>query len=388
MKTVSQAFGFLALLTLLADPAMPQTTTKPTEGDLPKPPAASQPTTAAADRVLATVNDIEITEADVNEIFNNYVKDRMQGRLIEETQLGQMRAAYQPQIRDMLIEAALLDAEVKEQALKVTDDDLLKELSRGMDGFLIRRGMTREEFSEEIKEQHGVGLEAYMQKRVADPMYRQTVLQTRLLERLFADRVKVSEDEIKENYAKNTASYDRPETVKASHILISTDGAVTDEDRAAARKKAEDALAEVRKPDADFGKVALAHSACPSKEKGGDLGFFPRHGAMVEPFAEAAFKMKVGEISDVVETPFGYHIIKLTGRKPAETIPIDKVKDVITEEIRRQKIDVVRKEHVAELRAKAKIAIVGQETPATKPAVPPPSTRPADKPPQPTTQPA
>ncbi len=387
MKTVLPALGFVALLTSLAGPGWSQTTTLPAASAPAPPPAASSPTTAPADRVLATVDGRKITESEVNEVFNHYIKERMQGRALDESHLAQMRVAYQPQIRDMLIEAALLDAEIEKHKLQVTEADLLQELTRGLDGYLVRRGMTREEFSAELREQHGVGLDEFLKQRAAEPMYRQTVLQTRLLEKLFPERVRVSDDEIQAHYEKNKSSYDRPEMVKASHILISTDGAVTNEDRAAARKKAEEALAEVRKPDADFAQVARERSACPSKERGGDMGFFPRHGAMVEPFAEAAFKMKVGEISDVVETPFGYHIIKVTGRKDAESIPLEKVRDLILEEVRRQKLDAVRKEHLAELRAKAKIVVVGQETPATQPAAAGPTTRPAEVPPAPTTQP-
>jgi len=396
MKTVLPASGFVALLTFLAGPSWSQTTTQPA-ASAPAQPAAA--TTAPADRILATVNGRKITESEVNEVFNQYIKERMQGRALDESHLAQMRVAYQPQIRDMLVEAALLDAEIEKHHLQVTEAELHKELTRGMDGFLVRRGLTREEFSAEIQEQHGVGLDEFLKKRAAEPMYRQTVLQTRLLEKLFPERVQVSDDEIREHFEKNKSSYDRPEMVKASHILISTDGAVTNEDRAAARQKAEEALAEARKPDADFAKVAMAHSACPSKERGGDMGYFPRHGAMVEPFAEAAFKMKVGEISDVVETPFGYHIIKLTDRKAAESIPLEKVKDLIFEEIRRQKLDTVRKEYLAELRAKAEIVVVGQETPTTRPSAaeattrpvnspPPAAPPPAGEPPQPTTSPA
>ena len=105
-----------------------------------------------------------------------------------------------------------------------------------------------------------------------------------------------------------------PEQVRASHILISTKpidpNADPNQAKAQAKDKAEELLKKV-KDGADFAALAKENSDCPSNAQGGDLGLFPR-GQMVKPFEDAAFALKVGEISDLVETQFGYHIIKVT----------------------------------------------------------------------------
>jgi len=104
-----------------------------------------------------------------------------------------------------------------------------------------------------------------------------------------------------------------PGNIRASHILISYAGTpVTEATRsqAEARKLAEDLLAKVTKGE-DFATLAGTYSDCPSREAGGDLGFFPK-GRMVKPFDDAAFALKPGQVSKLVETQFGYHIIKRT----------------------------------------------------------------------------
>ena len=105
-------------------------------------------------------------------------------------------------------------------------------------------------------------------------------------------------------------------------------------------------MAEAKKPGADFVALAVQHSSCPSRTKGGDLGFFPREGAMVEPFAAAAFALKTGEISDIVETRFGYHIIKVTDKKAAVVVPLERASETIREQLNAEKIGDLKQRHV------------------------------------------
>ena len=90
------------------------------------------------------------------------------------------------------------------------------------------------------------------------------------------------------------------------------------------------------KQGVDFAAMAAQHSTCPSKDRGGDLGFFAR-GQMVKPFEDAAFAMKVGEISDVVETRFGFHVIKLTDRLPEKKISYEDARATIVDFIKSDK---------------------------------------------------
>lgn len=102
-----------------------------------------------------------------------------------------------------------------------------------------------------------------------------------------------------------------------------------------------------------FAVVARKESACPSKERGGDLGWFARVGSMVEPFAKAAFDLKVGQISDVVVTPFGYHLILVTDRRPGKETKFEDVKEVVKEVYR----DRLRQSLCSQLKPRAKIVI-------------------------------
>ena len=143
------------------------------------------------------------------------------------------------------------------------------------------------------------------------------------------NRTQVSAQDIQRNYEDNQQQYSTPEQVRASHILLKTEG----KDDATVKKQAEDLLAQVKK-GADFAELASKYSEDDaSKTKGGDLDFFPK-GQMVPEFDKAAFSMKVGEISDLVKTQFGYHIIKVTDKKPATTKSLDDVRAQIEDQIK------------------------------------------------------
>ena len=125
----------------------------------------------------------------------------------------------------------------------------------------------------------------------------------------------MSNDDVRQHYEQNSKQFAKGEERQASHILITADASASPDMKAKARAQAESLLQQVRKKPASFADLAKKNSQDPgSAVKGGDLGYFPR-GAMVGPFENAVFGMKVGEVSDVVESQFGFHIIKLTGVK-------------------------------------------------------------------------
>ncbi len=149
--------------------------------------------------------------------------------------------------------------------------------------------------------------------------------------------IAVSEADLRSAYAAGEARYAVPEERRASHILIKAEKGASADERAKARAKAEALLAEVRRNPASFADVARRNSQDPgSAEKGGDLDFFA-HGAMVKPFEDAAFALKPGEISDVVESDFGYHIIRLTAVRGGEKQPFEAVRAQIESELKTQR---------------------------------------------------
>lgn len=146
----------------------------------------------------------------------------------------------------------------------------------------------------------------------------------------------VTDAEIKQWYESHLDAYQSPEERRASHILITVAANATDAEKAAARAKAEEVLAAVKKTPTKFAELAKQHSQDPGSAKsGGDLGFFAR-GMMVRPFEEATFALVDGQISELVQSDFGFHIIKLTGHKPAKLKPLAEVRGEIEGELKRQ----------------------------------------------------
>ena len=149
-------------------------------------------------------------------------------------------------------------------------------------------------------------------------------------------QLQVTEATARQHYEANKARYQEPESRRASHILIKTDKAMDDKARQASKAQAEKVLQEVQKNPARFAELAKQHSADPiSAARGGDLGSFTRD-MMVKPFADAVFQMKTGEIRGLVETDFGYHIIRLDGITAGRQIAFETVRDEIVQELQTQ----------------------------------------------------
>ena len=146
----------------------------------------------------------------------------------------------------------------------------------------------------------------------------------------------VSDEEIKAYYQSHGDRYKGAETRRASHILISAAKDAPDAEVKAAKAKADELLAQLRKAPGDFAKLAKQSSQDPgSAAKGGDLDWFGR-GAMVKAFEEAAFSLKEGQTSEVVRSDFGYHIIRVTGVRPERVKPLEEVRAEILAELKRE----------------------------------------------------
>jgi peptidyl-prolyl cis-trans isomerase D len=150
-------------------------------------------------------------------------------------------------------------------------------------------------------------------------------------------QVPVDPADVKAQYEKKHHLYGQAEERDASHILIAAKPDANENDKAAAKKKAEELAAQVKANPAKFAELAKQHSQDPgSAPQGGELGMFGR-GNMVKPFDDAVFAMKVGDIVGPVQTDFGYHVIKLNAIKPAKVKSFDEVKAQIETELKRQK---------------------------------------------------
>lgn len=151
-----------------------------------------------------------------------------------------------------------------------------------------------------------------------------------------ADSIIPTDAEIQAWYQANQTRYKEPEQRQASHILIRVDKNAAETEVKAAQTKAEQLLAQIKANPADFAKLAKQHSQDPgSADKGGDLGFFGR-GMMVKPFEDSAFSLKEGEVSGLVRSDFGFHLIKVTAIRPERLRPLDEVRGEIAAELKRQ----------------------------------------------------
>ena len=150
-------------------------------------------------------------------------------------------------------------------------------------------------------------------------------------------KLSVSDDEVKQYYQEHKSEFGTQEQRHAAHILIAVTKQASEAEKQAAKAKAEQILQQVRKSPGKFAELAKQYSQDPgSAPNGGDLGTFG-HGSMVKPFEDSVFSLKVGEISGLVQTDYGYHIIKLLGVKPAITQPLSAVRDMIVQRLKSQR---------------------------------------------------
>jgi peptidyl-prolyl cis-trans isomerase C len=173
------------------------------------------------------------------------------------------------------------------------------------------------------------------------------------IDKQFAQKITIPDKESKAYYESNPDLFKEPEQVQASHILIKVDSKTDDAQKAEARNKIEKIQKRLQKGE-DFAALAKEFSQCPSNAKGGDLGYF-RRGQMVPPFEQAAFGLKPGTISDIVETNFGYHLIKVIDKKSESTIPYNDVKERLEQNLKQKKIQKEITSYVEKLKAKARV---------------------------------
>lgn len=342
----------------------------------------SKPASKPADEPVAIVNGQPIMESQIDEMV-------AQGKQMTPEELAQARKRVQasmPRIVEHLIENELVFQDAKTEGVSVTAEDLEKEMNKALDDFLKTKKMSREEYAKQFEAQMNKPLNEFLKERSKLAGYKASVLQDRLLAKKYADELKVTDEDVKQFYDQNIESRytQREDLVRASHILFGTQDAkrqpISEDAKKEQLKKAEEVLVEAKKPGADFAALAQKYSSCPSKDRGGDLDFFPK-ARMVAPFSEAAFSMKVGETSDIVETQFGYHIIKVTDRKPPGTMPFEEVKDQILKDRQDSKKQAITLRYRNDLKKAAKIVYPPGKEAMTRPAPPPtrpaPMTRPA-----------
>ena len=287
---------------------------------------------------VATVNGSVITR----KVFDREIKlleerAAREGRQLSDEQL----TAAKSKVLDRLVESELLYQESRKKNIRVEAqaiEDQLKEIKQRFPNetefknALERMNITEAEIKSQIEK--GIAINSLIKTQITD-------------------KIVISEKECKDFYDAHPQFFKQGEQVKASHILIKVAPDANESQKAQARKKIETIQKKLKNGE-DFGAMAREYSEGPSRERSGDLGYFGR-GQMVKPFETAAFAMTSGQISDMVETQFGYHLIKVYDKKPAKTMAYSEVKERITQHLKQQKAQQEVDRYVDELKKNAKI---------------------------------
>ncbi len=288
--------------------------------------------------VLAHVNSEDVTKADFERLLRN----------IELNNRGPVPADRRNEIYrkvlDELVTYTLLKQEAKARNFTATDAEVeeqmkaMRQAARTEEGFkkaLAERKMTIERLRSDARTELSIA---------------------KMMNAQVASGTEATDVEVKDFYDKNPDRFKRPETVRASHILLRIDPAADDATKKQTRAKIDDVLKRAKGGE-DFAKLAQQNSQDGSAPQGGDLGYFPKE-KMVPAFADVAFALKTGEISDVVTTQFGVHIIKMTDRKAAGTVPLEEVSPQVRQFLTEQKKQQQAQAFIAQVRQKSKIEVL------------------------------
>lgn len=307
------------------------------------------------DEIAAVVNGEEITKTEVDQAANveqliSQLRETNSDfvNVLESTEAGNdFLNEYRKEIIDEVIEQKLVIMEAEENVtVSQKEKDAL--FNNYISQIIQRNNMTEEQLTNELKNQGHESLEAF--KGTFLENNKNYLLVNKLQEQKLED-VTIEDKKVKEHFEENKNQYKQEEQVKASHILINTEERSDEE----AKAKAQEIIDKLNE-GAKFADLAKEYSDGPTGENGGSLGYVAK-GKMVPEFEEAAFAMEEDEISEPVKTQYGYHVIKVEGRKEEKASSYDEAKDQISETLRQQEMEKVWVEFVKELKENAEIDI-------------------------------
>ena len=300
---------------------------------------AVKPVPAQLPEVLARVNGESITKSEFEDAIKSVEaraggpvpadqRDRVLRSILEDL-IGFKLLAQEAKARKVAIPDADVDARIAQIKGQFPSEDIFMQM-------LVDRKMTLEQVKADAREDMAIG---------------------QMIEGEIAGRLEVKPEQVQDFYAKNPDQFQQPERVRASHILIPVPENADAAAKAQARAKAEQVLKEV-KAGGDFGALAKQHSSDPgSAANGGDLGFF-QQGQMVGPFNDVAFSLKPGATSDLVETQFGFHIIRVAEKEAPRTVPLDEVRPQVEQYLQNMNRQQQTEAFVNALKAKGKIEVL------------------------------
>lgn len=302
-------------------------------------PLQPNPLALAPEDVVVTVEGKKITHG---EIMQGVQMTLMQmSKKVPPQQLSKMYGQVYKNVTDTLVANILLSKAAEKSSLMVSDDDLAKEIA------MIEANAPEGSSLKDALAENKIDFDEWKKD------LRQQLLVRKLVEEKTADVAEANAAEVAKFYEENIDSFKMPELVTASHILL----AFTPEDTDATKAKKKKDLADIREDvlaGGDFAALAQKKSDCPSKQRGGDLGSFSR-GQMVPEFETAAFSQEIGKVGDVVETQFGYHLIKVTEHQQAGIRPLSEVKDQLQDYLTGKKKQEALLAYIEDLKSKSNV---------------------------------
>ncbi|MDD5135658.1 MAG: peptidylprolyl isomerase [Phycisphaerae bacterium] len=311
--------------------------------------------------VAITVNGIKVTEGQIEELLAPRMK-QMAGRVPVEMMDKYKQQMRKQALEQMIVETVLIQKE-KEKNITASPEELQTQIDKQ----IAQQNLNLDDFKALLKA-YGVEYSQF------EDNMRKRIMFEKLMEMQFSDKIiPPTEEQIKAYYNENLPQFAQPEKIHAKHILITpADGNDPNAAKLEAKAKAQDILDKIKKGD-DFEQLAKDNSACPSGKEGGDLGVQPK-GTFVPEFEKAAYALEPGQISDVVETQFGCHIIKLIEHIDANTTGLEQAKPQITETLKDQQKEKVVMAYVQEIKAGADVKFANEadkfELSPPKPAAP------------------
>lgn len=295
-------------------------------------------TDSTPDATVAIVNDIPITETDVTlEVKRIQFQAKAMQKPLDQSMMLSMRE----KVIDSLINRELLLQQSKAKGITTNESDIDNSIDQ------IKRRLEAGQSFESLMEEMGITMET-MRTQVGQASAIQKLLEVEVYPQAI-----VSEKDSRIFFENNPQYFKKPEEVKASHILIQVAPDASDEEKLAAREKIEDIQKKIAAGD-DFANLARQYSEGPSSTNGGDLGYFDRK-KMVKPFSDAAFELKPGQVSNIVETRFGFHLIKVYDKKAKSTYEFEDIKGRLGEILQQQKIQEETVRYLEVLRRTANV---------------------------------
>jgi peptidyl-prolyl cis-trans isomerase C len=302
-----------------------------------------EPTMKAGDnnQNVATVNGVAISKSDYDaEISRLDRQVAMTGRTPDEKEMAEMKQ----KVLDNMIGREILKQEAAKQGIKADEAEAASQMEA-----LKKKFGSEEEFKNAMAKMN-------VTEETIKNQFASELALRKLIDKEVADKITLGPAEAKDFYDKNPEIFKTPEMIRASHILVKVEQGASPEEKAKALEKIKGIQKRIQGGE-DFAEVAKQVSDCPSKEKGGDLDFFQRV-QMVGPFEDAAFALKPGQVSDIVETEYGYHLIKLTDKKDAGVMTFEEMKPRIEQHVKSEKVAQQLAQYVDQLKTTAKINVL------------------------------